>query len=278
MVTASNRGGFFARFAQRAASSKSAVESGPPDTATTKLGKSSRPRNSASNSSSPTAASAVGTLLFPLHVLLHRERCARILAHHFAERRTGGFLLAQCRKRLAEPQQRIRRPRRGLVFGRDGEEGFGGVVILLALEQRLAEPVLRLRSEPVPWMFVQEVAVGLRGVHIVLVHEVAVGEFVLVLGRGVRRQRRKRAGAVRAGRRRRRGAAGRAVVLRTRQVREIERRPGLPRRRRLILIVARAKRARRPGRAGTERRIERVMATAARGLAALDRRRWGRIW
>src|SRR5579859_1768192 len=128
MVTASNRGGFFSRFAQRAASSNSAVESGPPETATTKPGKSSRPRNSASNSWSPTAASAVGTLLFPLHVLLHGKRRARIFAHHFAERSTGGFLLAERRQRLAEPQQRIRCARGGLVFGRDGEERLGRVV------------------------------------------------------------------------------------------------------------------------------------------------------
>src|SRR5690348_11224856 len=128
MVTASNRGAFFARFAQRAASSKSAVESGPPDTATTKPGKSSKPRNSALNSSSPTAASAVGTLLFPLHVLLHRKRSARIFAHHLAERSARGLLLAERRQRLSEPQQRIRRASRGLVFGRDGEERLGGVM------------------------------------------------------------------------------------------------------------------------------------------------------
>src|ERR1700761_5278218 len=140
MVTEIKRGGFlfFSRFAHRAASTRSAVESGPPEAAMTKPGKLSRPRNSASNSSSPTAWSAMGTLLFPLHVLLHRQRSARIFAQHFAERSARGFLLAERRERLAEPQQRIGRPRRGLVFGGDGEEGLGGVVILLALEQGFA--------------------------------------------------------------------------------------------------------------------------------------------
>src|SRR5579864_3081127 len=215
MVTASNRGGFFSRFAQRAASSKSAVESGPPDTATTKPGKSSRPRNSASNSSSPTAASAVGTLLFPLHVLLYRKRSARIFAHHLAERSASRFFLAECRQRLAEPQQRIRRPRRGLVFGRDGEERLGRVMILLALEQRLTEPILCLGREAVARMLVQELAISLRRVGIVLVHEIVMGELELVFRRGVRRQRCDCTGAVRIGRRRRQSAAGRRAVLRT---------------------------------------------------------------
>src|SRR6516225_3553399 len=129
-------GARFIRFTQRAASRRSAVESGPPETASTRPGKRSRPRNSARASASPTARSAVGTLLFPLDALLHAERGARIFAQHLAERGAGRFLLAERAERHAEPQQRIGRPRRGLVFGRDREEGFGGVAILLALEQR----------------------------------------------------------------------------------------------------------------------------------------------
>src|SRR5580704_7522960 len=108
---------FFCRFAQRAASTSSAVESGPPETAITNPGKPCRPRNSAFASSSRTASSAVGTLLFPVHILLHGQRSARIFAQDLAERSAGSFLFAQGRERLAKPQQRVRGPRCGFIFG-----------------------------------------------------------------------------------------------------------------------------------------------------------------
>src|SRR3984893_2422015 len=92
-------GARLSRFAQRAASTRSAVESGPPDTASTRPGKSSRQRNSALASPSATAASAVGTLLFPVDALLHAHRGARIFAQHLAERSTGRLLFALRRKR-----------------------------------------------------------------------------------------------------------------------------------------------------------------------------------
>src|ERR1700685_884583 len=93
---------FFCRFAHCAASKSSAVESGPPETAITNPGKPSKPRSSALASSSRTASSAVGTLLFPVHVLLHGQRRARIFAQYLAERSAGGFLFAQGSKRLAK--------------------------------------------------------------------------------------------------------------------------------------------------------------------------------
>src|SRR5580704_9862811 len=99
MVTATSFGARLNRFAQRAASTRSAVESGPPETASTKPGKFSRPRNSAFASASAMLASAVGTLLFPVDALLHAQRGARIFAQHLAERGTGGFFLAERRKR-----------------------------------------------------------------------------------------------------------------------------------------------------------------------------------
>src|ERR1700736_5867160 len=102
MVTAISFGARLSRFAQRAASTRSAVESGPPETASTSPGKSSRPRNSAFASASATASSAVGTLLFPVDALFHAHRGARIFAQHLAQRGAGCFLLAKGCKRHAE--------------------------------------------------------------------------------------------------------------------------------------------------------------------------------
>src|ERR1700675_1379332 len=107
MVTAMSFGACLSCFAQRATSTSSAMESGPPDTASTRPGKSSRPRNSAFASPLATAASAVGTLLFPVDALLHAHRGARIFAQPLAERGAGRFLFAERRERHAEPQQRI---------------------------------------------------------------------------------------------------------------------------------------------------------------------------
>jgi len=61
-----------------------------------------------------------------------------------------------------------------------GEEGFGGIAILLLLEQTLAEPILRFRREPVARVLAQEGAERVRSERIVLVHHVAVGEVVFV--------------------------------------------------------------------------------------------------
>src|SRR5271170_8221880 len=129
MVTAMSFGPRLSRFVQRAASSKSAVESGPPETARIRPRKPSRPKKSAFASSSPTAFSAVGTLLFPVHALFYGGRGARIFAQHLAERGAGRFLLAERRKRLTEPQQRVRRARGRLIFGGDREERLGGVAV-----------------------------------------------------------------------------------------------------------------------------------------------------
>src|SRR5580700_10946280 len=205
MVTATSFGARLSRFAQRAASTKSAVESGPPDTASTRPGKSSRPRNSAFASPSPTLPSAVGTLLFPVDALLHAHRGARIFAQHLAQRGAGGFLFAERRKRHAEPQQRLGRPRGGVIFCRHGEEGFRGIAIALALEQCFAHPELRLGRQAIARILAQERSELIRGGTIVLVLKVAVSEIEFVLGRITRRQRRLHsAGAARIARWRRR--------------------------------------------------------------------------
>src|ERR1700733_1872661 len=187
MVTAISFGPRLRRFVQRAASTRSAVESGPPETARTKPGKLSRPRNSARASSSETASSAVGTLLFPVHALLHAERGPRIFAQHLAQGSAGCLLLAQRRKRLAEPQQGVGSTRGCLVFGGHGEERLGGIMILLILEQGFAEPELRLGRQPVARILMQEPVERRGGEAVVLVQEIAVGEIVLVLGRIARR-------------------------------------------------------------------------------------------
>src|SRR5580692_10183851 len=205
MVTAMSFGARLSRFAQRAASTKSAVESGPPDTASTRPGKSSRPRNSAFASPSPTLPSAVGTLLFPVDALLHAHRGARIFAQHLAERSAGRFLFAERRKRHAEPQQRIGRPRGGVVLRRHGEKGFRGVAIALALEQGLALPELRLGRQAIARILAQEIRELIRGGTIILVLQIAVSEIEFVLGRIARRQGRLHgAGAARIDRGRRR--------------------------------------------------------------------------
>src|SRR5580693_5366488 len=163
MVTATSFGARLSRFAQRAASTSSAVESGPPETASTRPGKSSRPRNSAFASPSATAASAVGTLLFPIDALLHAHRGARVFAQYLAQRGAGGFLLAERRERHAEPQQRIGRPRRGVILRRYGEEGFRGIAIALALEQRFSHPELCVRRQAIARILAQEIGELIRG-------------------------------------------------------------------------------------------------------------------
>src|SRR5580700_9593072 len=208
-------GARLSRFAQRAASTRSAVESGPPDTASTSPGKCSRPRNSAFASPSATAASAVGTLLFPVDALLHAHRGARIFAQHLAQRGAGRFLFAERRKRHAEAQQRIGRPRGGVILGRHREEGFRRIAIALALKQCFAHPELRLGRQAIARILAQERSELVRGGTVVLVLQIAVSEIEFVLGRIARRQRRLHgAGAARIDRRRRRQCAARRGTTR----------------------------------------------------------------
>src|ERR1700686_2356652 len=217
MVTATSFGARFSRFAQRAASTRRAVESGPPDPASTRPGKSSRPRNSASASPSATAASAVGTLLFPVDALLHAQRGARVFAQHLAQRGAGRFLFAERRQRHAEPQKRIGRPRSGVILRRHGKEGFRGVAIALALEQCFAPPELCGGRQAIARILAQEIRELIRGGTIVLVLEVAVSEIEFVLGRIARRQRRLHgAGAARIARWRRRQCSARRGTARRR--------------------------------------------------------------
>src|SRR6202046_3667746 len=188
-VIAMSFGARLSRFAQRAARTNSAVESGPPETARINPRAFSRPLNTTFASSSRTACSAVGTLLFPVHVLLHRRRSLRIFAQDFAERRAGSFLFTERRERLTEPHQRLRRARGGFVFGRDRQEGFSGFTIMLILKQRFAEPILRLGGQAVARIFLQKIAQRLFGRGVVLVQHIAIDEIEFVFGRVAGRQR-----------------------------------------------------------------------------------------
>src|SRR5882672_5872211 len=140
MVTAISFGPLLRALRQRVASISSAVESGPPDTARTSAETWTREPNNVFASAAETgaASSAADTLLFSLDTLLHARRRARKLAHDFAERRAGRFLLAELRKRLPKAKQRIGRLGGGFEFGRDVEEDFRRVTKALALEQAFA--------------------------------------------------------------------------------------------------------------------------------------------
>src|SRR5262245_20686819 len=79
------------RLRQRAASTSSATESGPPETARATAGSAARSANRRSASASLIGRSAADTLLFPLDGLLHGVRRARILAGDLAEGGAGQF-------------------------------------------------------------------------------------------------------------------------------------------------------------------------------------------
>src|SRR5262245_63790642 len=278
---------------QRAASTSSAVESGPPDTAITRAPAERRSSNRvlASAAETGSASSAADTLLFPVDALLHADRRARIFAQDLAERCTGGLLLAHGGERLAEPEQRVGRLCGGVVPGRHVEKGFGGIAVALPLEQALAQPILRIGREPVARIAAKETSETLFGERVVLAQDVAVGEVVGVLWAVGGRQRRDlAAGPVRIARlrkltprRRHAGAERRISGGRTRERREIERSASRASAWSSDLLVlrercARAGRAECPGRAGRvriERRIE-CIATPSRRRSRRQRRRWQR--
>src|SRR5215216_749383 len=240
MVTARSFGPRRKRARQRAASTRSAVESGPPDTASTRAGHCARSANKAAASVDETGGSAAGTLLFPLDALLHVGRGAGIFAPDFEEGGASRLLFLERRERLTEPHQRVRRLAGFFERGRDVEEGFGGLTVALALKQAFAEPIIRFGHHPVARMLAQEAAEALLGNRIILAHQIIIGEVVFLLGRGGGGSHRlllERAGGVRGARRRRRQCAARRRSTRCRkrgiarrvprQRRQIERRAGL---------------------------------------------------
>src|SRR6266540_6214368 len=157
-VTAISFGPFFSRARQPAINSRRAVESGPPDTASTRLGLFRRSANNVAASAWETgsARSAADTLLFPLDVLLHAAGCPRIFPIKLAQGRASCLALAERRERLPEPQQRFRRFAALLEFGRNRQERFRGVAVALALVESLAQPVMRVGRESIAGVFLQE--------------------------------------------------------------------------------------------------------------------------
>src|SRR5690348_4782347 len=98
----------FRRARHCAASNNSAVESGPPDTASTTAGADARSEkrmlaSAAVSGAASSAALAADTLLFRGHRLLHVGGRVGIFAADLAPSGAGGFLLAQRGERLAEP-------------------------------------------------------------------------------------------------------------------------------------------------------------------------------
>src|SRR6185312_17540096 len=172
---------------QRAASSMRAVESGPPDTASSTAGSASRSWNSAAASAGvilelcsegmtgrddgSRAARRQSAVLF-LQLLrgraLHARRGVRIFASDLRERCASRLFLMQRRERLAEPEQSVRRLAAVLMLGRQREEGFRRLAIMLLLIERLAEPVLRVGYELLVRMLAQEVLEGLHGQPVIL--------------------------------------------------------------------------------------------------------------
>src|SRR3984893_8742923 len=214
---------------QRAASHISAIESGPPETASTIAGARFQSANrrfascaeigelssSGMAFGNPVSSSdqlrhfalALNPLLLTVDGCFDAARGARIFPRHFAECRAGGLLLLQRRQRLSEPQQLVGRLARSIEFGGDAEEGFRGVAILLALEEALAEPILRVRDQGIAGIFLREVAHGFFGQRIILALHVADAEIELVL-RGCRGRQGGEGRPCSGAARRRQGAAG----------------------------------------------------------------------
>src|SRR5215471_2444463 len=253
-VTASSFGATFSRPCQRAMSSSSPVESGPPETARTRVGKRRSEANSAFASAAETgaAASAVDTLLFSLDPLLHPRRRAGEFARHFAERCAGRLLLAERGERLSQPQKRVGGLGDGFMFGRDVEEGFRGIAKALPLEHAFTQPIRRVADEPIIGISAQERAEGVFGEGIVLAQHISVGEVVYV-ARGLRRWKRGKRAVADSGVARR--WPGHSAVGR-RDGSDIERRGGGG--------VHRPQRVRRTGRVRVLQGVEGVAAPAGR--------------
>src|SRR5919198_888350 len=182
MVTANNRGPVRRARRQRATSHMSAVESAPPETASTRAEASASGSNSALASAAETgaASSAADTLLFSLDPLFHARRCARKLAWDFCERGARRLSLAERRQRLPQAKERIGRLGARLVFGRDVEECLRRVAETLALEQTFAEQEGGLANEAVVGISLEEAAKAVLGERVVLAQHVAVGEVVFI--------------------------------------------------------------------------------------------------
>src|SRR5262249_6699877 len=181
-VTTMSFGPRLSALRQRAISTNSAVESGPPATARDGAQTRAGGANNAVASAAETgaASSATDALLFALDPLPHRGRRARKFAQTFSERRAGRLLVAERGKRLSQAQKRIGRLGGGFVFGRDAEEGFRRVAEAVALEHALAEPIGGVAGEPIVGIFAQEAVEGVFGERVVFAQHIAISAIVFV--------------------------------------------------------------------------------------------------
>src|SRR5262245_4347096 len=157
----------------------SAVESGPPDTASMRTLYCARSAKSAAASVGETGGwaggSAAGTLLFPLDALLQARRGAGIFASELAEGGAGRLLLLERRERLPQSHQGVGCLRGFFELGRDSQKGFGRLAIALALEEAFSDPIIGFRHQPIARILAQKAAEILLRHRIILAHQVAVG-------------------------------------------------------------------------------------------------------
>src|SRR5215208_2027754 len=184
-VTARSFGPRLCALRQRAARKSSAVESGPPETASTAAGAETRSSNrslasAAESGRSSSARSAADTLLFRCHVLFHVCGSAGVFAADFTPGRAGGFLFAQGGERLPKPQQRLRRLRAAVEFGGHAEERLRRIAIALALIKAFAQPVLRVGDTAVAGIFFQEGAQTVFRQRVIFALHVTVSEIEFI--------------------------------------------------------------------------------------------------
>src|SRR5262245_47192654 len=242
MVTAIRSGPSRKRLRQRAASASSAVESGPPDTASSSARAAARSAKSASASASETGWSAVGMLLFPLGRLLHVVGRARVLAGHFIQGRARKLALVEGCQRLPEAQQGVGSLGMAFVLLRHVEKRRGGISVVLTLEHALAKPELRIGRQLVARMPFQKCPQCILGERVVLAQNETIAEIVLVAWRLRGRQGCSRRGPGSAGiarRRRRQRTRHQAGIAcgGPRHGRKIERSAGLAAARRADLLL-----------------------------------------
>src|SRR5262249_53040540 len=135
-----------------------AVESGPPDTASTSTGKVCRLKKRAfASDAETTPVSAVRTLLFLLNAALHAGRSPRIFPSDFRKRGAGRFFLVHRGERLAKTQQGVGGLAGALELGRNAQERFRGIAVALLLEQAFTEPILGLGHQALVRIFLEKI-------------------------------------------------------------------------------------------------------------------------
>src|SRR5580658_322124 len=219
--------------AQRSASSVSARESAPPETATATCGRGSKYPSrvmSRANSASPTAVAGVWSLpgrrcaafrppeltsapepfLFRDLAILDDRRHLRKIALQLGEGETGIVLAPGIAERHAQFLQIVRRLRALRIFLVPFGEGGSRRRIIAAHEIGLAQPVLRVAGELITGMLPDEAAEGGFGPLEIGVAQQAEGVIVLLRRRAFGQRTSRRQGSLRRRRARRSRWRGRA--------------------------------------------------------------------